>query len=80
MTQDRSSASDGPSDATDVVEGKVGSAWLRDPATSGSIGADLEGLTPIDVPSADRTDEGGSIEGRPESPEHQAGDTRRRDR
>ncbi len=80
MTQDRLSASDRPSDATDVVEGNVGSAWLKDPATSGSTGADLEGLTPIDVPSADRTDEGVSIEGRPGSFERQAGDTRRRDR
>jgi hypothetical protein len=40
-------------DASDVVVGPVGSASLKDPSTSGPIGADLAALEPIDVPSDD---------------------------
>jgi hypothetical protein len=42
-------------DASDVVEGPVGSASLKDPSTSGPIGADLAALEPIDVPDDDPT-------------------------
>lgn len=52
MTEDtRQSASDAP-DASDVVEGPVGSAALKDPATSGPIGADLDELPALDGPGA----------------------------
>jgi hypothetical protein len=37
-----------PADASDVVTGPVGSASLRDPATSGPEGADLDQLPIID--------------------------------
>lgn len=37
-------------DASDVVEGPVGDSSLKDPATSGPIGADLDALVPIEVP------------------------------
>lgn len=43
--------SPGP-DASDVVTGPVGSASLRDPASSGPQGADLDQLPTIDPPSA----------------------------
>jgi hypothetical protein len=66
-----SSASDRVPEASDVVDGLVGSAWLKDPATSEPIGANLEALLPIDVARGDRTDEGGSIDGRPGPHEHQ---------
>jgi hypothetical protein len=65
-----SAASDRVPEASDVVEGPVGSAWLKDPATSGPIGADLGALQPIDVAPGDRTDEGRSIDGRPGPHEH----------
>lgn len=44
----KSTASDRVPQASDVVDGPVGSAWLKDSATSGPIGADLEALVPID--------------------------------
>lgn len=66
----KSAASDRVPEASDVVEGPVGSAWLKDPATSGPIGADLGALQPIDVAPGDRTDEGRSIDGRPGPHEH----------
>jgi len=36
-------------DASDVVTGPVGRASLRDPASSGPMGADLDRLPTIDV-------------------------------
>ena len=51
-----------PPDASDVVEGPVGSASLKDPATSGPMGADLDALTPIDA-DGDAAIEDGSIDG-----------------
>ena len=66
----KSTASDRVPQASDVVDGPVGSAWLRDSPTSGSIGVDLEALVPIDVAPGDRTQEGGSIDGRPRSHGH----------
>jgi hypothetical protein len=44
---DRQTPDDAP-DASDVVDGPIGSASLRDPATSGPMGADLDALEPID--------------------------------
>ena len=49
-------------DASDVVEGPVGSASLRDPATSGPMGADLEALPSIEVDPEAETDERPSVE------------------
>ena len=39
-------------DASDVVTGPVGSASLRDPATAGPEGAQLDQLPDIEVPIA----------------------------
>jgi hypothetical protein len=54
-------------DASDVVEGPVGSAHLKDPSTSGPIGADLEDLTPIDIPADEPSSDGWPID-RPNTP------------
>jgi hypothetical protein len=54
MTQDHSTTQDHAPDASDVVDGPVGEASLKDPATSGPIGVDLEALPSIDLaPSPD---------------------------
>jgi hypothetical protein len=54
---------DGRPDAGEVVEGPIGGARLRNPA-SGPIGADLDALPPIDVgPGA--LGDGGRPDGRP---------------
>jgi hypothetical protein len=63
MTQDRSGGSGHAPDAADVVDGPVGEAWLKDPATSGPIGADLEALPSIDAPPSPEA--GRSIDGLP---------------
>jgi hypothetical protein len=57
-------------DASDVVEGPIGSAWLRDPAEPGKRGADLDELKPIDGDGDgdEASDEGRSIDGLPERP------------
>ena len=65
MTQDRSNSTEHTPDASDIVAGPVDSAWLKDPSTSGPIGADLGALPSIDSPSGDRTDIGGSIDAVP---------------
>jgi hypothetical protein len=55
MTDDKTEtptdAPDAP-DASDVVEGPVGSASLRDPNTSGPMGADLDELPTLDGPGS----------------------------
>lgn len=43
-------------DSSDVVEGAIGSALLRDPATSGPEGAELDKLEPIAVDDAKAPD------------------------
>ena len=52
MTPDRTSITqphDEPArDASDIVAGPVGSSHLKDPATSGPVGADLDELPAID--------------------------------
>jgi hypothetical protein len=63
MSEDRSTIPADAPDASDVVDGPVGAAWLKDPATSGPIGADLEALPSIDAPRS--PDVGGSIDGMP---------------
>jgi hypothetical protein len=68
VTQDSSRTADRAPDASDVVAGPVGSAWLKDPATSGPMGADLEAVPTIDVAPVDPTDEGGSIDDQTELP------------
>jgi len=68
VSTDKPVSLQGP-DASDVVDGPVGSAWLKNPATSGPIGADLGALPPIDVDSGDTALPGGSIEGGVVTPE-----------
>lgn len=63
MSQDKSTKDQAP-DASDVVDGPVGSAWLKDPASVGPIGAEIAELPPIDVPSDDSVAEGRSIDKR----------------
>jgi hypothetical protein len=78
VTQGRSRSADRAPDASDVVAGPVGSAWLKDPATSGPMGADLEAVPTIDVAAADTTDEGGSIDDQAEPPSARAAVVARR--
>jgi hypothetical protein len=54
MPTNASSAVPVAPDSSDVVEGAIGSALLRDPATSGPEGAELDKLEPIalDDPTA----------------------------
>jgi hypothetical protein len=53
MTQDRTDNQHQPPDASDVVEGPIGSARLKDPASSGPNGADLDALPRIEgIPAA----------------------------
>jgi hypothetical protein len=49
MTTDHPNEEPAAPDASDVVTGPVGSASLRDPASSGPEGADLDRLQEIDV-------------------------------
>ena len=62
MIEDHSANSE--PDASDVVEGPVGSASLRDPATSGPMGADLEALPSIEV-DVDTSPDGETASGSP---------------
>jgi hypothetical protein len=58
VTQDRLTLSvpaNAP-DASDVVDGPIGAASLKDPARSGPIGADIESLEPIDIPTGEQLD------------------------
>jgi hypothetical protein len=64
VNQDSSATTDHAPDASDVVDGPIGSAWLKDPGTSGPIGADLEALPVIEIDPTEQTDEGGSIDSR----------------
>jgi hypothetical protein len=56
MPDDRKPTSEPVPDVTDVVTGPVGSAHLKDPATSGDIGADVYELPgaerPTEIPDA----------------------------
>jgi hypothetical protein len=74
MTETRRPTDGGTRDASDVVEGPVGSSHLKDPATSGPIGADVDDLPAIDIPD-DGADGGrGAIDGPlPTTPERGAG-------
>ena len=62
MTHDAPLPVDPEPDASDVVEGPIGSAWLRDPSEPGDRGADLDELKPIDGDSEEPSDEGGAID------------------
>jgi hypothetical protein len=57
MPDDRKPTHGSRPDATDIVTGPVGSAHLKDPATSGDIGGDVYELPgaepPTDVPAGD---------------------------
>lgn len=61
MNDPRGTTTDTP-DASDVVDGPIGSASLRDPATSGPMGADLDALEPIDS-DGDEPDDTRPIDG-----------------
>ncbi len=63
MTEDKSATAGRAPGAVDVVDGPVGSAWLKDPATLGPIRTDLDTLPSIDTPAS--PDAGGPIEGEP---------------
>jgi len=56
MSTNPSGAAPGTPDSSDVVEGAIGSALLRDPATSGPEGAELDKLEPIAVDDAKAPD------------------------
>ena len=43
-------------DASDVVAGPIGAAWLREPSTSAPAGADLEELPVVKLSPGDLTD------------------------
>jgi len=45
-------------DASDVVDGPVGDADLKDPATNPGLGADLDALPTIETDDADAPDRG----------------------
>jgi hypothetical protein len=49
VSEERTTTADSPPDVGDVVDGPIGSAWLRDPATSGPKGSDLDGWPVIDT-------------------------------
>jgi hypothetical protein len=70
MTHDDPLPVDPEPDASDVVDGPVGGAWLRDPSEPGKRGADLNELKPIDGDGDDGgpPDQDGSIDGLPERP------------
>jgi hypothetical protein len=65
MTEQTGQTPASPPDASDVVEGPVGSASLRDPATSGPMGADLD-----ELPTIDPDDDRGSSAPERQDPEH----------
>jgi hypothetical protein len=69
MTEDTRQTPASPPDASDVVEGPVGSASIKDPSTSGPMGADLDELPTID-PDAGTDDEGGSTTHERQDPDH----------
>jgi hypothetical protein len=58
VKHDTSTTTDGAPDASDVVDGPVGGAWLKDPATAGPTGADLEALPVLDLEHGEQTDDG----------------------
>jgi hypothetical protein len=74
VTHDVSTTPARTPDASDVVDGPVGSAWLKDPATSGPTGGDLSALPPIDIAPDDLADDEGSIDGQPSLRELQNGE------
>lgn len=63
MSDVRDTTTNGPADASDVVDGPIGSASLRDPATSGPMGANLDALEPIDN-AGDASDDTRPIDGK----------------
>ena len=59
MDRRRQADPNAPADASDVVEGPVGSASIKDPATNPGIGADLDELPAVETggdDASDRTD------------------------
>jgi hypothetical protein len=68
MTHDDPLPVDPEPDIADIVDGPIGSAWLRDPSEPGKRDADLDGLKPIDgdIEDGEASDEGGAIDGVPQ--------------
>jgi hypothetical protein len=60
LTQEGSIVSEHAPDASAVVDGPVGAASLKNPATSGPIAAELKALPSIDAPRSPDVD--GSID------------------
>jgi hypothetical protein len=56
MDERRPADRNAPADASDVVEGPVGSASIKDPATNPGIGADLDELPDVENGGDDSTD------------------------
>jgi hypothetical protein len=54
---DRKATDEPRTDAADVVTGPVGSASLKDPATSGDIGADVHELPGVEAPDVEAGDD-----------------------
>jgi hypothetical protein len=69
MTEDTHQTPASPPDASDVVEGPVGSASIKDPSTSGPMGADLDQLPAID-PDDGTDHEGGPATHERQDPDH----------
>lgn len=57
MDQRRPGDPNAPADASDVVEGPVGDAAIRDPSTNPGIGADLDELPAVE-PDGDGNPDG----------------------
>jgi hypothetical protein len=57
---DQERQSGAPPDASDVVEGPVGSAAIKDPATNPGIGADLDELSVVGTDGDDPPDRTGA--------------------
>lgn len=64
MTTDHPNEEPAAADASDVISGPIGGASLRDPASSGPMGADLDRLPVIDA-GADEPDAGPLVPDRP---------------
>jgi hypothetical protein len=59
VTAEKTRTAERAPDASDIVGGPIGSAWLKDPAVSGPMGADLDALPEVDATTGDATPAGG---------------------
>ena len=63
MDERRPADPNAPADASDVVEGPVGSASIKDPATNPGIGADLDELPAVETDGDDTPERTGAPAG-----------------